>query len=518
MGKIEIKVRRYANGNDCLAYLEEKMKKILKRVTGVFLCVAMAVGIFCTTSAYAEGADASADNTQAQAAQWPTGPEVQAGSAIIMDAATGTVLYEKDADTPRYPASITKIMTTLLALENCSLDEIVHFSATAVYENEGGTSHIARDLDEEMTLEQCLYAIMLESANECSYAVAEHVGGGDYQKFIDMMNAKAAELGCTNTHFNNCNGLPDPDHVVSARDMALISREAIKNSMFRKIVGTVRYEIPPTNKHADPTPLNNHHQMISAYKGRQNLYEYCIGGKTGWTSDAGNTLVTFAEKDGMTLICVVMSCTAGGQYSDTRTLFDYCFDNFKMYNVAQNETRYEKTQSSDNTLFTEWNAFAKVDGDAQIILPASANFLDTQTEVNYDQASDSILGTLVYSYGGRQVGTANVVTTGAKVTEYPFGEKSGTVQSADNAMQNDTSATAESTDTTKNDTGKKSGISISKNKLLLIGGGVAAAVVIILVIWFLYNNIRRFHRRKEGRDRRYKTIKNNRKWNKRGGC
>ena len=287
------------------------MKKILKRMTGIFLCVAMAVGIFGTTPAFAEGEDVSAQNTQAQAAQWPTGPEVQASSAVVMDASTGTVLFEKDADTPRYPASITKIMTTLLALENCSLDEVVHFSATAVYENEGGTSHIARDLDEEMTLEQCLYAIMLESANECSYAVAEHVGGGDYQKFIDMMNAKAAELGCTNTHFNNCNGLPDPNHVVSARDMALISREAIKNSMFRKIVGTVRYEIPPTNKHADPTPLNNHHQMISAYKGRQNLYEYCVGGKTGWTSDAGNTLVTFAEKDGMTLICVVMQTPTG---------------------------------------------------------------------------------------------------------------------------------------------------------------------------------------------------------------
>ena len=508
----------------CLsAYLEEEMKKILKRVTGIFLCAAMAVGIFGTTRAFAEGADASADNTQTQeAAQWPTGPEVQAGSAIIMDAATGTVLYEKDADTPRYPASITKIMTTLLALENCSLDEMVHFGATAVYENEGGTSHIARDLDEEMTLEQCLYAIMLESANECSYAVAEHVGGGDYQKFIDMMNAKAAELGCTNTHFNNCNGLPDPNHVVSARDMALISREAIKNTMFRKIVGTVRYEIPPTNKHADPTPLNNHHQMISAYKGRQNLYDYCIGGKTGWTSDAGNTLVTFAEKDGMTLICVVMNCSAGGQYTDTRTLFDYCFENFKMYNVAQNETRYEKAQSSGNTLFTEWNAFAKVDDDAQIILPASANFLDTQTEINYDQTSDKILGTLVYSYGGRQVGTANVVTTGAKVTEYPFGEKSGTVQKSDSTKENATSTVAEAsdknkTDGSKNGTGKKNSLSISRNKLLVIGGGVIAAVVIVIVIWFLYNNICRFRRGKKRRDRQYKTIKNNRKWNRRGG-
>lgn len=152
------------------------MRKILKRMSSVFLCVAMAVGIFGTTPAFAEGEDAGAQNTQAQAAQWPAGPEVQAPSAVVMDASTGTVLFEKDPDTPRYPASITKIMTTLLALENCSLDEIVHFSATAVYENEGGTSHIARDLDEEMTLEQCLYAIMLESANECSYAVAEHGG------------------------------------------------------------------------------------------------------------------------------------------------------------------------------------------------------------------------------------------------------------------------------------------------------------------------------------------------------
>lgn len=496
------------------------MKKLWKKVAGICLCAVMTFGMYGTVSAYAEGADTGVD-IQTQDAQWPAGPEVQAASAIIMDASTGTVLYEKDADTPRYPASITKIMTTLLALENCNLDEMVHFSATAVYENEGGTSHIARDLDEEMTLEQCLYAIMLESANECSYAVAEHVGGGDYQKFIDMMNAKAAELGCTNTHFNNCNGLPDPAHVVSARDMALISREAIQNSMFRKIVGTVRYEIPPTNKHADPTLLNNHHQMISAYKGRQNLYEYCIGGKTGWTSDAGNTLVTFAEKDGMTLICVVMNCTGGGQYSDTRTLFDYCFENFKLYNVAQNETRYENTRNQSNTLFTEWNAFAKVEDDAQIILPAYANFLDTQTEVNYDQAGGSTLGTLVYSYGGRQVGTANVVTTGAKVAEYPFGEKSGNVQKSEDGKGNDVSAVTESsdkkkTDTSDNTTGKKNGFSLSRTKLLMLGGGVAVVIVVILVIWFLINNHRRIWRRKKARDRRYKTIKNNRKWNRRG--
>ena len=190
--------------------------------------------------------------------------------------------------------------------------------------------------------------------------------------------------------------------------------------------------------------------------------------------------------------------------------------------MAQNETRYENTNKQENTLFTEWNAFAKVEDDAQIILPAAANFLDTQTDVNYDQAGGSILGTLVYSYGGRQVGTANVVTTGAKVAEYPFGEKSGTIQKSESAKENDTSVAADSSDKTKsdaakNDTGKKKSLSISRNKLLLAGGSVAVAIVIVLVIWFLINNHRRIWRRKNTRDRRYKTIRNNRKWNRRGG-
>ena len=228
--------------------------------------------------------------------------------------------------------------------------------------------------------------------------------------------------------------------------------------------------------------------------------------------------MTFAEKDGMTLICVVMGCSAGGQYSDTRTLFDYCFDNFKLFNVSQNENRYENTQSTGNSLFTEWNTFAKVDSTAQIILPANANFADTQTEVNYDRTSDSILGTLVYSYGGRQVGPANVVTTGAQIAAYPFGEKSGTVSKNDSQTDLSEKSAETGNDVQNNNTSAtKSNAQISKKKLLLIGGGVVGAIIIVLIICFLYNNIRRIHRRKKGRDRRFKTIKNNRKWNKRGG-
>ena len=160
---------------------------------------------------------------------WPEGPKIDCPNAAVIEVNTGTVLYKKKGGKVRYPASITKIMTTLLAIENCGMDEIVTFSEDAVNKNEGDTSHIARDYQEEMTMEQCLYAVMLESANECAYAVAEHVGaklGGDYSTFIELMNSRAKELGCKNTHFNNCNGLPDEDHWTSAYDMALIAAEA----------------------------------------------------------------------------------------------------------------------------------------------------------------------------------------------------------------------------------------------------------------------------------------------------
>ena len=243
--------------------------------------------------------------------------------------------------------------------------------------------------------------------------------------------------------------------MVSARDMALISREATKNSMFRKIVGTVRHEIPPTNKHADPTPLNNHHQMISAYKGRQNLYEYCIGGKTGWTSDAGNTLVTFAEKRWYdTDLC---SHELHGRRS-VCWIREHCLtivlktSNFIMWHRTRHAMRIQinrKTRCSRNGMPLQKWKMTHRSSFRQLLI-----FWDTQTDVNYDQAGGSILGTLVYSYGGRQVGTANVVTTGAKVAEYPFEKKSGTIQKSESAKENDTSVVADSSDKTKSDAAK----------------------------------------------------------------
>lgn len=268
--------------------------------------------------------------------------EIAGETAIVMEAYTGDILYEKNIHEEHYPASITKIMTALLAVENSNLEEEVVFSEDAVYKVEG--SGIARDIGEVMTMEQCLYGMMLQSANECAYAIAEHVGG-DYDTFIRMMNEKAQELGCKNTHFNNPNGLPDEEHYTCAYDMALISKAAFQNETFRTITGTEEYTIPPTNKHKEETYLRNTHKMLTNYKGAEYLYDGCIGGKTGYTDAARNTLVTFARRHEMTLICVVLNEEKSKQYLDTTTLLDYCFDNQEF--VAAYAKAEENTAAAD---------------------------------------------------------------------------------------------------------------------------------------------------------------------------
>lgn len=379
------------------------------------------------TAVICVGAAFGMAGVDAKAASWPTGPSVGAASAIVVEANTGTILYQKDAHTQRYPASITKIMTTLLALENCELDETVTYSEDAVYKTEG--SGIYRNVGEQMTLEQTLYAVMLESANECAYATAEHVTGGDYQAFVDMMNERAIELGCKNTHFNNPHGLPDTQHLTTAYDMAMISAEAIKNDMFRTLCSTKRYELPATNK-SQPLTMLNHHKMISNHITAQYLYDGCIGGKTGFTVAARNTLVTYAERDGMLLVCVVLKCE-GTSYDDTITLFNYCFDNFKVFNVAENETRYSSDVSDSSTMMTQNEAFAQLDEDAVIVLPKDADFMETETEVSYEGTSDDAMGSLVYRYGDRIVGQADVVKTGAQVDTYHFAEGNADLDESD---------------------------------------------------------------------------------------
>jgi D-alanyl-D-alanine carboxypeptidase len=354
---------------------------------------------------------------------WPKAPKTSSESAILMEVNTGTVLYEKNSHDKHYPASITKIMTCLLAVENCDLDEIVTFSEDAVYNNEGDTSNIARSVGEELTVEQCLYAVMLESANECAYALGEHVGqklGGDYRTFIDLMNSRAEELGCTDTHFNNANGLPDDDHWVSAYDMALISAAAYKNDSFKKIAGAESYTIPVTNKCEVEYPCHNHHKMIYPYKADYSyLYDYCTGGKTGYTNVARSTLVTYAEKDGITLVCVVLKAETPAHYKDTQKLFNYGFDNFSALSVEENETSLTG-QQQDYGLLNNNDSYVSLGNNAYIIMPKAAEFSDAKLTVDEEACEDGSVAQLIYTYADHEVGKVSINKTGAKVTDSYF--------------------------------------------------------------------------------------------------
>ena len=255
---------------------------------------------------------------------WPTGPKIEGKAAVVMDMQTGSVIYSKNPNERLYPASITKIMTTLLACENLDMNDTIVVSQAAAYGIEVGSSSIYADTGEVFTVEQALMAVMLESANEMSLAVAEKVSGS-VKKFVEMMNERAKQLGCTGTHFNNPNGLPDKNHYTTASDMAKISKAAWYNPLFRKFVSKDLYEIPPTNVQKETRYLLNHHKMM---EGRDYAYEGVMGGKTGYTTDAGSTLVTYAKRGEMRLVTVVLNSVYGA-YSDTASLLDYGFDNFQ---------------------------------------------------------------------------------------------------------------------------------------------------------------------------------------------
>lgn len=349
---------------------------------------------------------------------WPHGPEITAQSAIVMEATTGTILYAKNIHEELYPASTTKIMTCLLAVENASLSDKITFSNDAVFSVPAGGSNIGMDVGQSITLEQALYGIMVGSANEVANAVGEHVSGS-IDGFIDLMNSRAKELGCTNTHFANTNGLQADDHYTSAYDLALISKAFFANELLCKVGNTPRYHFTATATQPDDFYLNNKHKLITG----EIAYEGIVGGKTGYTDLARETLVTCAEKNGMKLICVVFKDESPAQFTDTVTLFDYGFNNFRSVNISDSDTRYMPDDSlffeSDNDVFGKAGTILKLDGSDTVIIPKTSGIEDTDYEIRYDlteeerKAYPTAIARIDYSFSGTPIGSAHVCYSAA---------------------------------------------------------------------------------------------------------
>ena len=345
-----------------------------------------------------------------QVANWPTGPVVGAEAAILMEVETGAILYEKNIHMREYPASTTKILTSLIVTEQCSMDEIVTFSYDAVFDTPRDSSHIAMDVGQELTMEQCLNAILIRSANEVSYAVAEHITGTtDWSVFAEMMNERAAELGCLNSHFVNPNGLPDDDHYTTAYDLAMIGRAFFANEMLCKITLTRRMEFPATDKLPLGKLESNNMKLIP---GGEYAYEYLVGCKTGYTDDARNCLVSCAEKDGMKLICVVLKDGNPYHYEDTLNLFAYGFNNFEKVNVAQTETKYNIENTglfySGNDIFGSSQPILSLNKNDYVILPKTADFQDLDSVISYETENENQAAVITYTYHDVYIGSVSL--------------------------------------------------------------------------------------------------------------
>lgn len=279
-----------------------------------------AQGAGSTVSQSAGGSGAQTGGGASQGTGDISAPVVAAEGAVLLDCRTGQVLFGKNEDTQFYPASITKVMTALLTIENCSLQDTVTFSQAATTNLESGAVTLDLTAGDQLTVEQCLYALLLKSANEVANGLAEHISGS-VSAFADKMNARAAQLGCTGTHFANPNGLNNAAHLTTPHDMALIARAAYADPTLSKISTTTSYQIPATIKGGAKT-VTMGHKMV--YPTDSRYYPGMVGGKTGYTSKAGNTLVTCVEKDGTRLVAVVMKAS-GTHYTDTKAMLDYGF-------------------------------------------------------------------------------------------------------------------------------------------------------------------------------------------------
>ncbi len=351
---------------------------------------------------------------------WPQGPVISAYSAILMDAETGTVLYDKNSRVRMYPASTTKMMTSLLAMEkkDANLNDLIEISARAV-DLPWDASTIDLVAGDKITLEEALYAILVCSANEASNAVAEYVSG-DIDAFVELMNQKALELGCTDTTFKDAHGYCVDGHMTTAHDLALIMREFAKNELLCKMARTPAYHWYPTEYQAQDIAYGSHNYFLRGYYNCEGL----VASKTGFTDESRQVLATCAERGGMRLIAVVMQDELPYQYEDTLALFDYGFNNFEKVYVSEKETKYSVTDDdfflSDSSVFGTSSALFTIDKTACVIVPKTAGFDALSSSLSYSDKEGDHIATVYYSYHGVPLGSADILLSSVKQDSFVF--------------------------------------------------------------------------------------------------
>lgn len=333
--------------------------------------------------------------------------QIYSEGAILIDSKTGNILAQKDMDKQLYPASITKVLTAIIAIEKLNLDDILTASYSAVMSIPSGYSNAGIKEGEQFSVRDLLDMFLIHSANEIGYIFAEHISGS-ISEFANLMNQKATELGCKNTHFTNPSGIQDTEHYTTAYDMAQITKYCMKNETFRNIVCKTSCKIAPTALYPEERYFKNTNSLLDP--SNRYYYEYAIGVKTGFTSQAKNCFIGCSVKDGVELIVVLMGAEAtetglSGRYTDAINLFNYGFENYINKTVLNANTVIQELEIKNATKETKnLNIIAK--NSISTLLPTNYDIANLQYTIELKEnitapiAKDSVLGKITYNIDG----------------------------------------------------------------------------------------------------------------------
>lgn len=439
---------------------------------------------------------------------WPSDTGIESEAGIVMDADSGAVLFGQNIHVQKAPASITKILTALVVIENSSLDDTITFSHDAVYNVEDGSGNKnAIEEGDTLSVRDCLYLLLMRSSNQAANALAEHVGGSR-DGFVKMMNEKTAELGCENSHFANPSGLNDDTQLTSVYDMALIASAAYKNDTLLTISKDKSYRLPATKNNPDGVTIQPEHKLlITTDTESPNYYPYAVAGKTGYTSIAGQTLVTYAIKDDRRQIAVTMKSTQATHYQDTIALLDFGFLRFENVNISENETAYtsgdQPVQIGDNSYQP---SDLSMDTLAVITLPKDASFADAEKTVVTDLPEDAPQGAvalLSYKYNDRKIGQVYLISASAAEAEANGETASDDGNTASDSAASNTGASGKSKQA-------KSSFHLTLPKLpkvsvrtvLIVVVSVLLAAACAALVWLFYRRHQEEKRRQEDRRKR----------------
>lgn len=342
---------------------------------------------------------------------WPYDTGIQAEAGTVMDVDSGTMIFGQNSHVEYPPASITKLLTALIVLENVDdLSETVTFTESAMMNVEADSGNkLSLVIGDTMTVEDALYALLLQSVNQSANALAEHVAGS-MSAFVDMMNEKLVELGCTDSHFENPSGLNGDTQNVSAYDMALIGCAAFNNEKLLEISSTKSHKIGPIENHPDGITVNQEHRLVITEDTTSPYYcPEAVAGKTGYLLKAGNTLVTYAEKDGRRLVSVILKGSPRQYFVDGKELLRFGFESFYNVNIAENETNYVTGDAAVELGGTSYEPSELMIEEGRVItLPKDAVFADAELSL-VDMPEDhpeGAVGLLQYTYNERKIGQA----------------------------------------------------------------------------------------------------------------